>query len=96
MAARKGQPKVAGRKKGTPNIATKDIKEAFKLLVEENIDNMSDWLGRIAVKQPDKALLIMLEMSKRFVPTLSSGTLDVTTDIPKTYKVNRTVVSKQK
>ncbi len=80
MAFKKGHKKIGGKKAGTQNAVTKDIKEAFKLLVEGNLDNMTGWLEKIAVKNPTQAMFIMMEMSKRFVPTLANSNIDLTTN----------------
>jgi hypothetical protein len=58
---------------------TKDTKEAFKQLVENNLDNMTVWLDKIAQKNPAEAMHIVMELSKRFVPTLNSSNIDHTT-----------------
>ena len=62
--------KLAGSRKGIPNKATKEIREAFKLLVEGNLDNMKVWLSDVAEEDPEKALNILLKMSEFVVPKL--------------------------
>jgi len=62
--------KLAGNRKGVPNKATKEIREAFKLLVEGNLDNMKVWLSDVAEEDPEKALNILLKMSEFVVPKL--------------------------
>lgn len=59
-----------GRKKGTMNRYTKQIKEAFGMLLEGNLDNLSIWLAQVAADDPKAALDIMMRMSERFVPKL--------------------------
>lgn len=59
-----------GRKKGTMNKYTKQIKEAFGMLLEGNLDNLSIWLAQVAADDPKAALDIMMRMSERFVPKL--------------------------
>jgi len=60
-----------GRTKGTQNEMTKDIKEAFKNLVECNLENMTKWLERVAKDDPKNALDMVIKLSERFVPALS-------------------------
>ena len=60
----------AGRKAGTSNKYTKQIKEAFGMLLENNLDNLSEWLAQVAADDPKSALDIMMRMSERFVPKL--------------------------
>ena len=59
-----------GRKPGTQNKYTKQIKEAFGMLLEGNLDNLSIWLAQVAADDPKAALDIMMRMSERFVPKL--------------------------
>ena len=62
--------KLAGSRKGVPNKATKEIREAFKLLVQGNLENMKGWLSDVAEEDPEKALNILLKMSEFIVPKL--------------------------
>lgn len=59
-----------GRKPGSQNKYTKQIKEAFGMLLEGNLDNLSMWLAQVAADDPKAALDIMMRMSERFVPKL--------------------------
>jgi hypothetical protein len=59
-----------GRKKGSMNRYTKQVKEAFGLLLEGNLENLSIWLAQVAADDPKAALDIMMRMSERFVPKL--------------------------
>ena len=69
MAFKKGN-QLAGSRKGIPNKATKEIREAFKLLVQGNLENMKGWLSDVAEEDPEKALNILLKMSEFVVPKL--------------------------
>ena len=60
----------SGRKKGSMNKYNKQIKEAFGMLLENNLDNLSTWLAQVAADDPKAALDIMMRMSERFVPKL--------------------------
>lgn len=60
-----------GRKKGVPNKATRDIKEAYRQLIENNLGNLTTWLKRIAEKDPEKAIKIIAELSEFVVPKLA-------------------------
>jgi hypothetical protein len=61
---------LAGSRKGKPNKATHEIREAFKELVEGNLDNIATWLQDVAEDDPEKALNIILKMSEFVVPKL--------------------------
>ena len=67
-----------GCKKGSQNKYTKQVKEAFGMLLEGNLDNLSIWLAQVAADDPKAALDIMMRMSERFVPKLRQT--DITTD----------------
>lgn len=62
---------LAGSRKGKPNKTTAEIRNAFQLLVEDNLDNMKVWLSDVAAEDPERALEIILKMSEYIVPKLS-------------------------
>ena len=47
---------LGGRKKGSQNRSTAQIREAYQRLVESNLDNMSTWLADVAGDDPKQAL----------------------------------------
>lgn len=64
-----------GRKPGSMNKYTKKTKEAFGMLLEGNLDNLSAWLEQVAADDPKEALKIVMALSERFVPKLSQQQL---------------------
>ena len=62
---------LAGSRKGIPNKTTAEIRNAFQMLVEDNLDNMKVWLSDVAQEDPERALEIMLKMAEYIVPKLS-------------------------
>jgi hypothetical protein len=60
-----------GRPSGSANKITQQIKEAFAMLLEGNLDKMSAWLEEIGKEDPMNAMRIMMELSERFVPKLA-------------------------
>lgn len=81
MANTTGQ-KFGGRKKGTPNKTTKEIRDAYKLLIEANLDNMTNWINEIAKENPEKAIDLLLKLSEYVVPKLNrTETIDTTPTI---------------
>jgi hypothetical protein len=61
----------AGKPKGTLNKTTKEIREAYQKLTENNLDNMSVWLADVAADNPEKALDIMIRLSEYVIPKLA-------------------------
>ena len=64
-----------GRKAGTPNKATKDIRDAFTLLIENNLSKLQEDLNGLEPKQRVK---LLLDMAQFVVPKLRS--IDLQTD----------------
>lgn len=60
-----------GRPAGTQNKVTRDIKEAYRMLIENNLDNLTTWLEIIAAKDPEKAIRIIADLSEYVVPKLA-------------------------
>jgi hypothetical protein len=71
MGFEKGNTFGQGRPKGSPNKATKEIREAYQRLLEDNLDNMSIWLAQVAAEDPNKAVDLMLKLSEYILPKLA-------------------------
>jgi len=69
------------RPKGVPNKATRDIKEAYRLLIENNLDNLTKWVEQIAKKNPEKAIYILADLSEFVLPKLSRTEAEVTNKV---------------
>jgi len=63
--------KFGGRKKGTPNKTTKEIKDAFQLIIDKNICNIDKWLNEVAHKNPEKAIGLILSISEFILPKIN-------------------------
>lgn len=63
--------KFGGRKKGTPNKSTKETRETFKKVLNDNLDNLDVWLNKVADKNPEKAINILLKISEFIIPKLN-------------------------
>ena len=74
LKGKSGNPK--GKVPGTLNKTTKDIKEAYRLLIESNLDNMTQWLTKIAEKDPAKAIYIISDLSEYVIPKLARAEID--------------------
>lgn len=66
-----------GRAKGTPNKATKDIREAIRELLEQSAPKMGKWLERVATTDPGKAIDLALKAAEYAIPKLSRATVNV-------------------
>jgi hypothetical protein len=71
MPFQKGKPKTGGKKPGTQNKATRDIKEAYRMLIEKNLNNLTGWLEIIADENPEKAIRILSDLSEYVIPKLA-------------------------
>jgi|TARA_R110000803_G_C11930805_1_gene315418 hypothetical protein len=60
-----------GRPKGSIDNDTRQIRQAYQMLVEDNLDNLTDWLSQLGKESPEKAFNLMLKMSEYFLPKLS-------------------------
>lgn len=72
MPFQKGKPKTGGIKKGQEHKATRDIKEAYKMLIEKNLDNLTVWLEQVAQENPEKAIKCLIDLTDFVVPKLKS------------------------
>ena len=70
LASRAG--KLSSRK-GVPNRATSEVREAFKQLVENNLPQMQSDLDSL---EPKERIKFMLDMAKLILPQLQSISID--------------------
>lgn len=68
MANNTGQ-KFGGRQKGSTNKNTIEIRTAFQLLVENNIDTLQSDLDSL---KPIERIKVIIELGKFIVPTLKA------------------------
>ena len=60
-----------GRPKGSVDKDTRKIREAYQMLVEDNLENLSIWLKELGEQSPEKAFNIIVKMSEYFLPKLA-------------------------
>ena len=72
-----------GRKAGTPNKATKDIRDAFTLLIENNLSKLQEDLNGL---EPKERVKLLLDMAQFVVPKLRS--IDLQSDIEETITID--------
>ena len=58
-----------GRKPGSVNKSTKEIREAYQEFVESNIPKFQTWLANI--EDPTKRFDVIIKLSEYFVPKLN-------------------------
>lgn len=73
----KGNP---GKPRGAKNAVKRDIQQAFRQLVEGNLDDMQHWITKTAEKRPERALEIVLKLSEFIVPKKSSISIENMTE----------------
>lgn len=67
--------KTGGREPGTCNIVTKEIRESFQSLVEQNLPELQNWLTLTAQKEPGRAIELVLKLSEFCLPKLKATEL---------------------
>lgn len=86
MASKGGKREGSGRPKGAENKATKDIRASYKLLLENNLGNLQEWIDRIAENNPAKAIELLNSMSEYIIPKLQRTELVGDKDKPIIWK----------
>jgi len=71
MPFKKNDPNIQKKGRTGPNKSTKMMKEAFALLVEQNLPRMNELLDRVAQDDPKAAMDLIIKLSERFVPALA-------------------------
>ena len=69
--------KTGGRKAGTPNKITKDLREKFKLIVEDNLDKLQNDIEQL---EPKDRIKVIIDLSKFVLPTLRATDIKTNTD----------------
>jgi len=82
MGRPKGTPKTGGRVAGTPNRVTQEFRETVTRLLEDNAENVAEWLARVAADDPDKALQRLAQLAEYAAPKLSRSEVKTEVDIP--------------
>lgn len=71
MPFKKGKVKTGGKKKGYVDQEVKDIRNAFKMLIENNLDNLTDWIQQVAKDNPAKAFEMITSLAEYHIPKLA-------------------------
>lgn len=67
--------KTGGREPGTSNIVTKEIRESFQNLIEQNLPELQNWITSTAQKDPAKAVDLLLKLTEFCLPKLKATEL---------------------
>lgn len=60
-----------GKRPGTLNHVTREVRDCFRMLLENNVDKLQGWLDRVAVKDPGKALDMVAKLAEFVTPKLA-------------------------
>lgn len=69
--------KFGGRRKGTPNKTTTEIRQAFNELISSKLPELSKWLDEVAKDNPEKALDIIIKFSDFIIPKLQRTEISI-------------------
>jgi hypothetical protein len=72
-----------GRKAGTPNKATKDIRDAFTLLLEDNLPTLKRDISSL---EPKERVKFMLDLASFIIPKMKS--VDLKADKAETITID--------
>ena len=61
---------AGGSRKGIPNKATKDVREAIARFARANVENLGAWLDRVAADDPGKAIDLYLRAIEYHLPKM--------------------------
>ncbi len=71
MPFQKGHKLAVGRPVGASNKETKRIRIALEKLLDDNADNMHEWLAAIAKESPKDAMTILMGLMEYSIPKLA-------------------------
>ena len=80
-----GKRKGAGRPKGSPNKATKKVRDAVASIVDDNIPKVQGWIDDLAEKDSEKAANLLIKLMEFTTPKLArkelTGSVETTSKL---------------
>ena len=67
-----GKRQGAGRPAGSENKLTKELRQHFETLLNNNVDKLQSLLDKVAEDNPTKAIELILKVSEFVLPKLKS------------------------
>lgn len=67
----KGTKTGGGSRKGIPNRATAEVREAIAVFASANVHRMSEWIEAISEQDPGKAMALYLQAIEYHIPKLA-------------------------
>lgn len=83
MPKQKGSPKTGGRKAGTPNKATSDIREKIKTFLEEKSDCLNEIWENL---EPKEQAQMYNQMCRYIIPTMQATEFNLKNESRSTIK----------
>src|SRR6266508_4564190 len=71
------RPKTGGRQRGTPNVVTRDVRQAMAMLTEGTLLNLQRWLDQVARDDPAKAIELFIRLLEFSIPKLHTAVVDI-------------------
>ncbi len=62
----------AGRPTGSPNRTTKEVRQQFEHLLNNNVDKLQNLFDKVAEENPTKAIELILKVSEFVLPKLKA------------------------
>lgn len=70
--------KTGGRRPGSPNRATADVRACIALIAQRNVEKLERWIGDI--EDPAKRAAMLLDLFEYHIPKLARSDVTVTGD----------------
>ena len=86
MRFSEGNKKGAGRKVGSKNKTTQEVRDILRLLLENNLDTLQEKLDEVGEKSPAKYVELIFKLTEYVIPKISPTQVVSYTE-GQTYKI---------